>query len=164
MGLRLRLAQSCHKKNLDSHLYYFMLIIDYFNYYHAVFISSLMPHFEFSISSVCDWSSSAYPGIYRKPCRSHLNIPKLAVFDNKMNHLYSNSAISIFPLLILLRIWIISWRIHCLSVILSFYRLQMSLNFAYLLFLSPTFTCLYQSSSNPLLWVSIKRRRRRSNM
>ena len=27
--------------------------------------------------------------------------------------------------------------------------------------LSPTFTCLYQSSSNPLLWVSIKRRRRR---
>ncbi len=29
-----------------------MVIIGYINYYHAVFIASLMPHFEFSISSV----------------------------------------------------------------------------------------------------------------
>ncbi len=60
----------------------------------------------------------------RKPGRSHLNIPKLVVFDNQMNHLYSNSSISIFPLLILLRIWIISWRIHFLFVILVFFAFK----------------------------------------
>jgi len=115
-----------------------MVIIGYINYYHAVFIASLMPHFEFSISSVIGTHRLELTGLTwnfdRKPYRSHLSIPNLVVFDNQMNHLYSNSAISIFPLLILLRIWIISWRIHCLFVILSFFRLQMSLNFAYLLF------------------------------
>ncbi len=108
MGFRLLLAQSCYKENFDSHLYYFMVIIGHFNYYHAVFITSLMPHFEFSISSVVGnhrLELTCLPWNFdRKPCRSDLNIPKFFVFDNQMNHLFSNSAITIFPLLILLRI------------------------------------------------------------
>jgi hypothetical protein len=85
-----------------------MVIIGYSNDYHAVFIASLMPHFEFANSSVIGTHQLELTGLpwnfHPKPCRSHLNIPKLVVSDNQMNHRYSNSAISIFPLLILLRI------------------------------------------------------------
>ncbi len=39
MGLRLLLAQSCHKQNLDSQFYCFMTIIGYINYSHVEFIA-----------------------------------------------------------------------------------------------------------------------------
>ncbi len=83
-----------------------MVIIGYIFCYHAVFIASLILHFQFSISSIIGIHQLELTGLPwnfdRKTCRSHLNVPKLVVFDNQMNHLYSNSAISIFPLLILL--------------------------------------------------------------
>ena len=138
MGIRLLLAQSRHNKNLNSHFYCFMMIIGYIDYSHVVFIASLMPYFEFSISSVIGTHWLELTGLPwnfdRKPYRWPFNIPKIDLFDNQMNRLYSKGAISIFQLLVLLRIWIISWRIQFLFAIHGFFRLQMSLNLAYSLF------------------------------
>jgi hypothetical protein len=79
------------------------------------FISSVIGTHRLELISI-PWNFDS------KPCCWPLNIPELLVFDNQMNHwrLYSNSTKSIFPLLILLRIWIILWRIQILFVILSF--------------------------------------------